>query len=1223
MSRTITPARTITDCVRISVAAAFVAGTLLLSTPAAAQGIQQVGFLQPAAPAEQVTAELIDARRKEAADSDLGDDEKKKVEDHYKVATDGLKRISELAASAAQFKQDTDDVEQRVRLLKRRLADLQQLKPALPPYPTLPELEQDRTKRDVQFNELKSALAKVEAEPTTRANRRKEIRAQLLSAAQRAVDIDKQLTTPAPTDEAPLLTQGRLTELRIRRLLLDAEQPAIQNELSKYDAEDAADYVRLERDVRTQEVALVEAELKRFDEEIAKRRADENAAALRRARDEAIAAEPLLQDDAEANKLLARKAVDLTAPIDEAREKLEVTKTRLDAVQKQFVATQQKVDNIGLSGAVGALLRRQRSELPNVLKRQANVRNRRKVIEDAQYELFEADDQRARLANRKPFVEAILAKAPASIRDVERKRLEEEEAVRHVFDRRAEYLDQLIRSSNTYLDTLFELDQTEQLLIAETERYMTYIDERVLWIRSNDLLYEKLELDTTDEAFFDATGWMTAGQKLFADASDHLLLHGFVVLAVSVLVLLRPTFRRELQAAGNLASKGNCTSFAPTWRATWLTALISVTWPGLVWFFGYRLSLVSNGSDFSRAIATGLTATAWSFLPLELLRRICRVGGLADHHFDWPDSTIRLFRITLPGLMVFGLPIVFITTTLYFSDAEHGIDMLERVSFVIATVVLAVFLRRVLRPDTGILREYLSDHPEGWLVRTKWLWYWCSVLAPLSLAGLAIAGFYYTAQQLSWRLFVTILLVLSLQLLRALLQRLLIVQRRKLTIEQAKKLRIELAAQQEAVVQAATAIKAVEQPDAGKASTVDTAPASPAAHQSAIMAAPVGPASIVPAEELRADVEASTEQSRQLLSIAVVTVSLAGIWMIWVDVLPALRILDQWQLWATTVDVAAEDVGMASATGSISPLRGPGAPVVSHSGAVRKEIVSVVRHVTPRDIGLALLIVVLTVACARNIPGLMEMWILQRLPLDQSVRYAVTTLTSYLIILLGVILSFNAISVGWSKVQWLATALTFGLAFGLQEIFANFVAGLILLFERPIRIGDVVTVDDVSGVVSRIRIRATTITNWDRKEYVIPNKEFITGRMLNWTLSDKINRVVINVGIAYGSDVDKAKELLLKVCADHPLILDEPKSGVTFEGFGDNTLNFVVRTYLPNLDNRLSVIDALHTNIDRVFRVAKIEIAFPQRDLHLRSVDASVADALRGTPTPGASSDAA
>ncbi|MFT7642058.1 MAG: potassium efflux system protein, partial [Pirellulaceae bacterium] len=242
---------------------------------------------------------------------------------------------------------------------------------------------------------------------------------------------------------------------------------------------------------------------------------------------------------------------------------------------------------------------------------------------------------------------------------------------------------------------------------------------------------------------------------------------------------------------------------------------------------------------------------------------------------------------------------------------------------------------------------------------------------------------------------------------------------------------------------------------------------------------------------------------------------------------------------------------------------------------------------------------------ARNIPGLMEITVLQRLPLDNSVRYAVTAITSYMIVLLGVIFAFNAISVGWSKVQWLATALTFGLAFGLQEIFANFVSGLILLFERPIRVGDVVTIDDISGVVARIRIRATTIINWDRKEYVIPNKELITGRLLNWTLSDKTNRILINVGIAYGSDVDKAKEVLLQTCNDHPLVLDDPPTVVTFEGFGDNSLNLVVRTFLPNLDNRLLVIDELHTSIDKVFRDAGIEIAFPQRDLHLRTVDAA------------------
>jgi potassium efflux system protein len=299
--------------------------------------------------------------------------------------------------------------------------------------------------------------------------------------------------------------------------------------------------------------------------------------------------------------------------------------------------------------------------------------------------------------------------------------------------------------------------------------------------------------------------------------------------------------------------------------------------------------------------------------------------------------------------------------------------------------------------------------------------------------------------------------------------------------------------------------------------------------------------------------------------------------------------------------------------GELRPVALATSPAGSEPNGAVVQAAEMLRIVTVADVGLAVLIVIVTIVCARNFPGLMEMSLLQRLPLDRSIRYAVTSVTSYAIVLLGVILAFNVMSIGWSKVQWLATALTFGLAFGLQEIFANFVAGLILLFERPLRIGDVVTVDDVSGVVSRIRIRATTITNWDRQEYVIPNKESITGRMLNWTLSDKTNRIVINVGIALGSDIELAKKLLRKTCGDHPLILDDPPTMVTFEGFGDNSLKLVVRTFLPDLDNRLAVIDELYTAIHKAFREAGIEIALPQRNLHVTSIDPSVWEGMKGS----------
>jgi potassium efflux system protein len=174
-----------------------------------------------------------------------------------------------------------------------------------------------------------------------------------------------------------------------------------------------------------------------------------------------------------------------------------------------------------------------------------------------------------------------------------------------------------------------------------------------------------------------------------------------------------------------------------------------------------------------------------------------------------------------------------------------------------------------------------------------------------------------------------------------------------------------------------------------------------------------------------------------------------------------------------------------------------------------------------------------------------------------------------------------------------------GIGFGLQEIVANFISGLIILFERPVRVGDIVTVGDTDGVVTKIQIRATTIRNWDRKELLVPNKEFVTGRLLNWSLSDQMTRVVVVAGVAYGSDVDKALALMREAAEEHEHILDDPAPVLSFEGFGDNSLTLILRAYLGSIDYRIATITDLHKAINRKFADAGIVIAFPQRDLHL------------------------
>jgi potassium efflux system protein len=302
-------------------------------------------------------------------------------------------------------------------------------------------------------------------------------------------------------------------------------------------------------------------------------------------------------------------------------------------------------------------------------------------------------------------------------------------------------------------------------------------------------------------------------------------------------------------------------------------------------------------------------------------------------------------------------------------------------------------------------------------------------------------------------------------------------------------------------------------------------------------------------------------------------------------------------LWHTTVEIAQ--------------------PATTADGAPAVVTMKQAQPVTLADFAVAVVIVALTVIAARNIPGLLEIAIPKQLPLDAGARYAIITLSRYVLTVVGIFFACGTLGLSWTKVQWLIAAVSVGLGFGLQEIFANFVSGLILLFERPIRVGDIVTIDDVTGVVSRIRTRATTITKWDRKEFVVPNKEFITGRLLNWTLSDAINRVEITVGVAYGSDTNRVAELLGEIAGGHPIVLEDPAPMVTFQAFGASSLDFVVRCYLPNLDDRLKTIHELHTAIHERFAAEGIEIAFPQQDVHIRTI----VPGMGGVPLPSPGSD--
>ena len=323
-----------------------------------------------------------------------------------------------------------------------------------------------------------------------------------------------------------------------------------------------------------------------------------------------------------------------------------------------------------------------------------------------------------------------------------------------------------------------------------------------------------------------------------------------------------------------------------------------------------------------------------------------------------------------------------------------------------------------------------------------------------------------------------------------------------------------------------------------------------------------------PQEEPTIALEQVNQQTLRITMLVMIALFAVLFWAIWSDLITVFAYLDSITLWHYNGTEAG---------------------------------VSAVKSVTMGSLLFAIVASMVAWALIRNLPGLLEVLVLSRLNMRQGASYAITTILNYAIIVIGAMTVFGSLGVSWDKLQWLAAALSVGLGFGLQEIFGNFVSGLIILFERPVRIGDTVTIGTFSGTVSKIRIRATTITDFDRKEVIIPNKAFVTERLINWSLSDTVTRVVIRLGVAYGSDLDKVKEVLLQAAHEHPKVMQEPAPSVFFTTFGASTLDHELRLYVRELRDRSYAVDELNRAIDRLCRENNIDIAFNQLEVHLRN----------------------
>lgn len=1118
------------NLLRFALAALLSAGLLFSSTASAQTRTDPL-----------TRAEVSELLQVVTGNAEFSEAEREALTSTYQQALSALEGRNKWETELRRLQEESSSADQKQDLL---LAE--QNRPSPPaelPLEWSAPLEEVESALDVaqsQVAALRSEGDALQAERLRRASRRASLPGRIAELRTALQELEVQLASP--------LTQDASEQVKAERILKRARAAGYHSELAASEEElrtneKLSNVLALRKRVQEKHLAEAEAQVAAWTEEAERRRqrktrrAEEEAAAVARLVD---TFSPPIRDEARRNAELAARLSELAYRMEGVgRDHTEAT-TQLGKVKKAMDAAVLRDDVASYSDAIGGLLRKQKTELPNTGKFEARAGSRSDEMASTRLETFQYEEELNRLADLDAVITARLANVPTTSDSLANLTTE----LTVILKDRRRYLQVLISDCDSLHAELVTLVQAELALVSSTKDFARFINERILWIRSSPKIWRTDFRDVPEASAWvlSPSNWRSAAEAIEYDASESPLLYFAMLIVIGTLLLTRRRARRLVLESGEIAHRRSCFSMAPTWKAVGATTALSIGYPLLVWFIGARLGQSLDGVEFARPLGHALELVALVLLITETIRATTLHEGLGEAHFGWPENLGKRLRQPMLALPMTAIPLLGFAILIEEQPRDAWKDSLGRSCLIIALVLIAAFLFL----QTRSYRR--NDADSVWEQRLWTAAKYASLVLPGALIVLAVNGHYFTAVQLVSRLNFSAVLALSTALVYAIASRGLLVTRRRLAIEQARRVRAARAAE---------------------------APSDP------------GSLSEPTNEELAAiNLAAVGAQSTQMLNALAFVAVAAGAWWIWSDVLPALHFLETIAIWGSP----DSETGEASLTlGGLS----------------------------------AALAILGTMALAhRNLPGLLEVSVLQRLSMGPGERYAVKAILRYILGLVGIIWAFGVLGIGWEKVQWLAAAVSVGLGFGLQEIFANFVSGLIILGERPVRVGDWVTAGDVTGKVTRIHMRSTTLLDRDNCEWLIPNKEIITSRLSNWTLNDQLTRVKVVVGIAYGSDTDLATEILIDVAKKTPNVMLTPTPTVVFKSFGDNSLNLELRFYIHGRDLYPSILHPINTEVHKRYAIAGIEIAFPQRDLHIRSAEGlrellSEVDAKRSPEQPG------
>lgn len=1096
-----------------------------------------------------VTAQKVQAMIKEIeGNKELDEAMKNKLLTRYQQAQSALVAADSYERIAASYLQAIKSSPGEVKEIRKKIEAAQAAvsKLTVGDYSklSLSELEFRLTVAGTELDALRGDLEAIDTLLQEQRARPGQIREEQKTAREALSEIDKEMAALRVSQEHPMLVEARRIALIATRRSRLQEIDMLNKELLSYGPR--VQVLTAQRDLRALTLGRAQAQVKALQDVVAARQreeSDKRRALSASAEQVAAGKHPAIRRLAEGN---ARLVQELNVVVEDQSQSLQArdgVRDELRRVDRDYLETRRKIEVAGRSRALGHLLLEEYRRLPDVNVSELQQKKTQKKISVASLRLLEVEESQASPGEVSQEVKKIVEQdITGDIPPQDLKALEAE--IRQLMSERQNLLRKLSDAYGSYLDTLSDLENRQKLMVETLGKFRTLLDEWILWVPSAKPFSKVSFKEVSDlwALFASGANWKQVGEVIKADVTRAPLAVLLFLILFTALLWGRRWLRAQFERIERRVEDRESDRFALTLLALLVTVLLSVPLPLLFGALGWRLQEAPEALKFARAMGNSLSMLVLPTLYLRTLYHFCSPNGVAVVHFRWSQGTAALLRRNLLWFTVLFVPLVsFIKVNWELEEVFRSRG--GTLAFIAAMATSALFLQRVLRPRGGAVEEYLIEHPDGLLSRLSRLWYPVVVLTPLALIGLALAGYLFTAVVLSGHVIRSFWVILGALIVDELALRWLRLSDRRL----------------------------------GQPGSEDRSGAGSTGRPGDVISRGAGQT------EPEGSLIDSSAQTLRMFHFLIGFGLVAGLLMVWSDILPALSILQQVKLWQNTVTVGGKEVQQ---------------PFTLWSLAVMVTLIAA------------------TVMLWRNLPGVVDFAALQRLRISAASRYAIRRMIRYSIVAIGIVAVFKAIGGEWSQVQWLVAALSVGLGFGLQEIVANFISGIILLFEQPIRVGDVVTIGDVSGKVARIDIRATTITDFDNKDLVVPNKSFITGQLINWTLTSPITRLTIKVGIAYGSETALAHKVMLDTVRANPLVLENPEPKVFFTGFGESSLDFTVYVFVKELSERLPVTHELHMAIEQALREHGIEIPFPQRDIRVRSLPASSTEDDRETKKP-------